>query len=275
MEEMDLSLSPAEIAARYAVLGEAKAKKPTAILIVLGMMAGALIALGSASTNTASYGITDTWTARMVCSLLFPFGLGCVMIIGAELFTGNCMITLPLMEKRCTALQMLRNWILVYTSNFVGAFLVALGCAWFGQMNYSDGLLAVYTMKVAIAKCNISFANGVVSGILCNFLVSLGVLMSISGKDATGRMLGAYLPVCFFVLCGFEHCVANMYYISAGLLAKAVPAYAELAIAKGLDLSALTVSNFLFGNLLPVTIGNIIGGGGLGLAMWFCYLRKH
>jgi len=275
MEEMDLSFTPAEIAARYAVVGEAKAKKPTAILIVLGMMAGALIALGSASTNTAVYGMTDTWTARTICALIFPFGLGCVMIIGAELFTGNCMITLPLLEKRCTALQMLRNWVLVYLSNFAGALLVAIGCALFGQMNYSDGLLAVYTIKVAIGKCNLPFANAVVSGILCNFLVSLGVLMSISGKDATGRMLGAYLPVAFFVLCGFEHCVANMYYISAGLLAKSVPAYAELAMAKGLDLSSLTVANFVFRNLVPVTIGNIIGGGGLGAAMWFCYLRKH
>ena len=88
-------------------------------------------------------------------------------------------------------------------------------------------------------------------------------------------MLGAYLPVCFFVLCGFEHCVANMYYISAGLMAKAVPAYAQLAVEKGLDLSALTVSNFLIGNLIPVTIGNIIGGAGLGWLMWFCHLRKH
>jgi len=272
---MDLSYSPAEIAARYAAAGEGKAKRATSLLIVLGMVAGALIAFGSAATNTAAYGIPNVWTARTICALLFPFGLGCVIIVGAELFTGNCLITISLLEKRCSAAQMLRSWTIVYLSNFVGALLVAAGCAWFGQMNYSDGLLAVYTMKVAVGKCNLSFGNAVVSGIMCNFLVSLGVLMGMSGKDTAGRIIGAYLPVAFFVLCGFEHCVANMYYISAGLMAKAVPAYAELAAATGLDLSSLTVSNFLLRNLVPVTIGNIIGGGGLGWIMWFCYLKKR
>ena len=272
---MELSYSPAEIAARYAAAGEGKAKRATSLLIVLGMVAGALIAFGSAATNTAAYGITDVWTARTICALLFPFGLGCVIIVGAELFTGNCLITISLLEKRCTLMQMIRSWVIVYLSNFAGALLVAAGCAWFGQMNYSGGLLAVYTMKVAVGKCTLPFANAVVSGILCNFLVSLGVLMGMSGKDTAGRIIGAYLPVAFFVLCGFEHCVANMYYISAGLMAKAVPAYAELAAASGLDLSALTVGNFVVKNLIPVTIGNIIGGGGLGAIMWFCYLKKR
>ena len=99
--------------------------------------------------------------------------------------------------------------------------------------------------------------------------------MSMSAKDTAGRILGAFLPVCYFVLCGFEHCVANMYYISAGLMAKAVPAYAELAGQSGLDLSSLTVSGFLVGNLLPVTIGNILGGVCLGAMMWFCHLKKR
>lgn len=272
---MELSLSPAEIAAKYAAVGTTKAKKPTILLIVLGILAGMLIALGSATTNTAVYGMEATWTARTICALIFPFGLGMVMIMGAELFTGNCMIITSVLDKRCSMMEMFRNWIIIYLSNFVGALIVAAGCAWFGQMDYSGGLLAVYTMKVAAGKCGISFANGVVMGILCNLLVSMGVLMSLAGKDATGRILGAYLPVSFFVLCGFEHCVANMYYISAGLMAKAVPAYAQLAVEKGLDLSALTVSNFLIGNLIPVTIGNIIGGAGLGWLMWFCHLRKH
>ena len=106
-------------------------------------------------------------------------------------------------------------------------------------------------------------------------LVCLGVLMAMSAKDTAGKILGAFLPVCYFVLCGFEHCVANMYYLSAGLMAKSVPAYAQLAAEAGVDLSALTLTNFLAGNLIPVTLGNILGGAALGWLMWFCHLKKH
>lgn len=272
---MESSLSPAEIAAKYAEVGAGKAKRSTSLLVVLGVLAGALIALGSAATNTAVYGIQDTWTARTICGLLFPFGLGMVVIMGAELFTGNCLITLSVLDKRCTFTQMLRSWVIVYLANFAGALAVAAGCAFFGQLNYSGGALAVYTMKVAAGKCAIPFGNGVVLGILCNLLVCLGVLMAMSAKDTTGKILGAFLPVCYFVLCGFEHCVANMYYISAGLMAKAVPAYAQLAAESGVDLSALTLTNFLAGNLIPVTLGNILGGAALGWLMWFCHLKKR
>ena len=270
---MEMYRSPAEIAEQYANAGAAKARKATGQLIVLGILAGMLIALGSAATNTAVYGMAETWTARMICSLLFPFGLGMVVVMGAELFTGNCLITISVLDKRCTVMEMVRNLVIVYFSNMVGALAVSAGCAFFGQMNYSGGQLAVYTMKVAAGKCVIPFQNGVVLGILCNVLVCLGVLMAMSAKDNTGRMVGAFLPVCFFVLCGFEHCVANMYYIPAGLMAEAVPAYAELAAAAGVDLSVLTVSNFVLGNLVPVTIGNIIGGAALGWLMWYCHLK--
>ncbi len=267
-------LSPAEIAAKYAEVGEGKAKRAPALLFVLGVLAGALIAFASAATNTAAYGVSDVWTARTVCGLLFPFGLAMVVLTGAELFTGNCLITISLLERRCTLAEMLKSWGIVYLANFAGALLVAAGCAWFGQLNYSDGALAVYTMKLAAGKCAISFQNGVVLGFLCNFLVCLGVLLALAAKDVTGKILGAFLPVCFFVLCGFEHSVANMYYIAAGLMAEAVPAYAQLAAEAGVDLSALTAGNFLLGNLLPVTVGNILGGCAVGWIMWFCYLRK-
>lgn len=268
------SFSPAEIAARYSQAGAGKAKRSAAQLILLGILAGALIALGSAATNTAAYGIQEPWIARTICSLLFPFGLGSVVIIGAELFTGNCLITISWLDRRCTLMEMLRSWVIVYLANFVGALLVAATCAWFGQMNYSNGALAVYTIKLAAAKCAIPFQNGVVLGFACNLLVCLGVLMAMSAKDTTGRILGAFLPVCFFVLCGFEHCVANMYYIGAGMMAMQVPAYAQLAAEAGLDLSHLTLSGFLMGNLLPVTIGNILGGAALGWIMWFCHLKN-
>lgn len=260
--------------ALYAQAGSAKTKRPTAQLVLLGILAGALIALGCAATNTAAYGIADTWTARMVCGLLFPFGLGMVIMSGAELFTGNCLIAISLLERQCTPAGMLRNWAIVYLSNFAGALLVAAGCTFFGQLNYSGGLLAVFTMKLAAGKCALPFQNAFVLAILCNLLVCLGVILAMTAKDTAGRFIGAFLPVCYFVICGFEHCVANMYYIPAGLMAKAVPAYAQLAAEMGVDLSALTVDGFLIGNLLPVTLGNIVGGAGIAALLWYCNRKK-
>ena len=267
-------LSPAQVTAAYAAAGSVKAKRPASQLILLGLLAGALIALGSAATNTAAYGISDPWTARLVCGLLFPFGLAMVVMSGAELFTGNCLIPISLLDRQCTLAGMLRNWIIVYVSNFAGALLVAAGCAWFGQMNYSGGQLAVFTMKLAAGKCALPFQNAFVLAVLCNFLVCLGVIIAMTGTDTTGRILGAFLPVSYFVICGFEHCVANMYYIPAGLMAKAVPAYAQLAADMGLDLSALTLGNFLLKNLLPVTLGNMTGGVALGALLWYCNKKR-
>ena len=266
--------TPAQVTALYAAAGAEKAGKPASVLILLGILAGTLIALGAAASNTASYGIADTWTARTVCGLLFPFGLGMVVATGAELFTGNCLISISVLDRRCSWRGMLRSWGIVYLSNFAGALLVAAGCAWFGQLNYSGGQLALFTMKLAAAKCAIPFQNGVVLGVFCNLLVCLGVVIAMSGRDTASRLMGAFLPVCYFVLCGFEHCVANMYYISAGLMAKAVPGYAQLAAEAGVDLSGLTVGGFLLGNLLPVTIGNLLGGVGLGALLWYCYRPK-
>ena len=269
----DAFRTPAQMAEGCAASGEAKTRKSAFALLLLGLLAGALIAFGSAATNTAVYGIADPWTARTVCALLFPFGLGMVILTGAELFTGNSLIVVALLSGRCTLGGMLRNWGIVYIANLLGSLLVAAGCAFFGQMNYSGGDLALYTMRMAANKCALPFLNAFVLGVMCNVLVCLAVVMASSGTDNASRLLGAYLPVCFFVLCGFEHSVANMYYIGAGLMARAVPAYARLALAAGLDLSALSVRGFLLGNLLPVTLGNIAGGMLVGWLFWACHLR--
>lgn len=268
-------LSPKELTAAYANAGAAKTKKSAADLLILGILAGALIALGCAATNTAAHGVADVGLARMICGLLFPFGLCMVIVTGAELFTGNSLIVISVLDRKATLPGMLRNWLLVYIGNFIGAVLVAYACASFGQLNYSGGQLAVYTIRIAAGKCTIPFANGVGLGIFCNVLVCLGVLMAMAAKDAAGRLMGAFIPVCYFVICGFEHCVANMYYIAAGLFAAANPAYSVLAVEAGIDLSVLTLSNFLLTNLLPVTLGNVIGGGAIGAIMWFAYLRKE
>lgn len=268
-------LSPKELTLQYAKAGAAKTSKSAGELFILAILAGALIALGCAATNTAAYGVENVGLARMICGLLFPFGLCMVIVTGAELFTGNSLIVISVLDGQCGVRAMVRNWVLVYLGNFVGAGLVAAGCVAFGQLNYSSGALAVYTIKLAAGKCGISFVNGVGLGIFCNLLVCLGVLMAMSAKDAAGRLMGAFLPVCYFVICGFEHCVANMYYITAGLLAAADPGYAALARQAGLDLSGLTVGNFLLGNLLPVTLGNILGGAALGALMWYAHGKER
>lgn len=267
-------LNPTEAIQSYAEAGKKKAERPIRKMFLLAVLAGLIIAFGGASTSTASHSIGNVSAARIISGLLFPFGLGIVMLLGAELFTGNCMIPVSVLEKKTTVGRMLRNWCVVYLGNFVGALLLAAGCAYFGQMNYSDGGLAVYTIKLAAGKCALSFPSGVVLGFFCNVLVCAGVLCSVSAKDASGRILGAYIPVAFFVICGFEHCIANMYYISAGLFAMSVPQYAQLASEAGIDTSMLTWGNFLARNLLPVTVGNILGGASLGATMWAGHIKK-
>ena len=266
--------TPKECAANYASAGAAKTRLPLPKLFLLAVLAGFFIAMGGAVTNTAAHSIGNVGAARLVCGLLFPFALPMVVLTGAELFTGNTLIIISVLDTQATVAGMLRNWSVVYLGNTVGAILVAAGCAYGGQFNYSGGQLAVFTMKLAAGKCALPVGSAVILGILCNILVTAGVLLSLSAKDLTGRVVGAYLPVAFFVICGFEHCIANLYYIPAGLFAKAVPAYAALAAESGVELSALTWSSFLLRNLLPVTAGNIIGGMGMGALYWYCHGRK-
>lgn len=266
--------TPQECAANYAAAGHAKTRAPGGKLFLLAVLAGFFIAMGGAVTNTAAHTIANVGAARIVCGLLFPFGLAMVVLTGAELFTGNTLITISVLDGQATAAGMLRNWAIVYLGNAVGAVLVAAGCAFGGQLNYSAGQLAVFTIRLAAGKCALSPASAVILGIFCNVLVTAGVLLSLSAKDLTGRVVGAYLPVAFFVICGFEHCVANLFYIPAGLFARSVPAYAALAAEAGVDSTALTWGNFLLRNLLPVTAGNILGGAGMGGLFWYCHGRK-
>jgi len=266
--------TPGEITENYSNTGAKKATAPVLQLILLGILAGFIIAVGSAATNTATHTITDSAVSRIIYGLLFPFGLGMVIVLGAELFTGNNMIIISVLDGKAKISGMLRNWLIVYFANFFGAVLLAAGCAFFGQFNYSDGGLAVYTMNVALKKSTMTFENAVVLGIFCNLLVCIGVLCSLSAKSTSGRIIGAYIPIAFFVLSGFEHSIANMYYISAGLFAKLVPSYAAKAIEMGVNLEMLTWSNMIFKNLIPVTLGNTIGGLLIGIIFWACYLRK-
>ena len=264
-------LTPSEFLDSYCEIGYKKARSPAGRILLLAILAGILIGMGAVVSNTSSHALENLSVARVVCGFLFPFGLVMVLFTGAELFTGNCLITIPVLERRVAWTGMLRNLCWVYIGNLIGAVLLAAVIVYSGQLNLSDGALAVCTIRTAAAKCSLSFGRAVVLGILCNVLVCIGVMCGLCAKSAAGRTLGAFLPVCFFVICGFEHCVANMYYIPAGLLALEVPHYAELAREAGVAVESLTWSRFFLQNLLPVTVGNLMGGCGFAALIWSVY----
>jgi formate/nitrite transporter len=242
-------------------------------MFLLGILAGLMIGLGAAAANTAAHGIADAGLARLVMGLLFPFGLGIVVVTGMELFTGACLLPISVLDRKASPGGMLKSWLFVYLGNFTGGFLVSAACVFAGRLGYSGDGLAAFTIRAAAAKCALPFGSALVSGVFCNLLVCMGVLMALAAQDVPGRIMGAYLPVAFFVICGFEHSVANMFYVPAGLLALRVPAYAGKAAELGIGVEALTWGRFFAANLLPVTLGNIIGGSGLAIVMWACHLR--
>jgi formate/nitrite transporter len=266
--------TPQEVTANYADAGAAKTHFPIWKMLLLGILSGLIIGFAAAAANTAAHGIADAGIARLVMGLIFAFGLGMVVVSGAELFTGNCLIPISVLEGKSSLAGMLKNWFFVYAGNFAGGLLLAGGGVFLGQLNYSANALAAFTIRVAAAKCALPFAAALASGFFCNFLVCLGVFLALTSKDVPGRFMGTYMPVAFFVICGFEHSVANMYYIPAGLFALRVPAYAAKAAELGVNTAALSWGNCFAANLLPVTLGNIAGGAAFASMMWVCHLYK-
>ena len=254
-----------------------KANLPLGKMILLGIMAGAFIALGGATSSTAVHSISDVGLARTLAGAIFPVGLMMIVFVGGELFTGNCLITMAVLDKKVKLSQMLRNLVVVYFSNLVGALIVDLLIVYTGNLDYTNGLLGAYTIKVAIAKANIDPVKGVVSGILCNVLVCMAILMAGAAKDIAGKVWAIFFPIWAFVVGGFEHCVANMFYIPAGILAANNPVYVakaeEVYGITAAQCENLTVLQSLH-NFIPVTIGNIIGGAVFVGVMYFLIYKK-
>lgn len=266
--------SPAEMAANYSNVAKAKANMVWGKMLVLGILAGAFIAFGGIAATTVAVSIPYASLGKFLGACVFPGGLAMVVLAGGELFTGNCLLSIGWLQKDIKFSGMVRNLVIVFFANFIGGLLVAAGVVFSHQVGLFDNGLAVSVISTAVAKCNLTFGDTLIRGILCNFLVSLAVWITFAAKDVAGKVLGLFFPVMIFVLCGFEHCVANMYFIGAGLFAKMVPAYAQAALAAGVDMTGLTVGGFI-SNLIPATIGNIIGGAiCVGAAYWFIYLRK-
>ena len=274
----NLMNTPAEIIEANVKAGEGKGNLPLGKMILMGMLAGAFIAIGGAASNTAAHAIENVGVARTVAGAIFGVGLMLVVFMGAELFTGNCLMITSVMDKKITWAKAIRNLVVVYFSNLLGALIFDALLVYSGNLNYTSGLLGAYTIKVAIGKIALSPMQCITSGILCNILVCFAVLMAVAAKDIVGKIWAIFLPIWAFVICGFEHCVANMFYIPAGMMAKANPVYVEKAIeAYGLtmeQIEGLTAINSL-ANFIPVTIGNIIGGMiFVGLPMYMIHKKK-
>lgn len=269
-------LSPKEVADRYVSVGRGKTALPIGRMLILGMMAGVFIALAAVAANTAMSTVANPSLAKLAAACVFPGGLAMVLLAGSELFTGNCLLVIPLLQRQISWGGMLRNWLFVYLGNLLGSLLVVGLVSLGGQWSLFSGQLAVTTIKVASGKLALSFPSALALGVCCNFLVCVAVWISFAADSVGGKLAGLFFPILFFVLAGFEHSVANMYYIPAGLVAAANPDFAALAAAAGVDMSRLSWSGFFLGNLLPVTLGNILGGSLLvGCVYWYCYLSGN
>jgi formate/nitrite transporter len=258
--------------------GIAKAQMPLLRLLLLSMLAGAFIALGAHASSVAAHDISNVGLLRLVTGCVFPIGLILIVVVGGELFTGNCLMVEALCDRQIGLGGWLRNLALVYVGNLIGSLLIVAVLGLANAFNFTDGALGAHAIRIALAKTGLPFAVAVGSGILCNILVCAAVLAATSARDIAGKTLALWFPIMTFVLAGFEHCVANMYYIPAGMLARLNPQYAaraqELFGATAEQLASLDVTAFL-GNLLPVTIGNLMGGILVGLVTWFAFKNKR
>lgn len=256
--------SPAQVLEANLKAGEAKSKLPLLKCMLLGIMAGAFIAFGGASSNAAIHNIADQGLAKTLAGCIFPVGLMMIVFVGGELFTGDCLMIAGVVDKRFSVLSMIKTLVIVFFSNMAGAVLIAVLVYHSGLLDYTNGALGAFTIKVAYGKATIAPFRAVCSGILCNILVCMAVLMATAAKDIVGKVWAIFFPICAFVIGGWEHCVANMFYIPAGIIASMNEHYVarveELYGITADQIAAdLTVTGFV-SNLLPVTIGNILGG---------------
>ena len=257
-----LMLSQPETVAFGIAMGEKKAKAGWVRQIVLAFWAGAFIAFAAEGSNMAAFNLLarpETYgLGKCLAGTIFPVGLMLVMLTGAELFTGNTLMCMALAEKRITLAAMLRNWLFVYIGNFLGSLFLA-------HMIVTSG-------HIAASKVALDFLPAFYLGLMCNWLVCLAVWFCWSARSQTGKMLGIFFPIWLFITSGFEHSVANMYYIPAGIMAAGNELFAKASGLSAEALASLTWSNFAINNLIPVTLGNIAGGAlFVGMIHWWTH----
>jgi formate transporter len=269
-------LLPSSMAQLAEDVGIRKANMDAIRMFVLAVMAGSFIAFGaifatvvatSGSGPALSYGVN-----KLLVGLSFCLGLILVIIGGAELFTGNNLIVMAWVSGKVGTPRVVRNWVIVYAGNFVGALLTALAMYLAKQYESAGGSVGQTALNIAHAKAGLDFVQAVVLGIMCNALVCLAIWLTFSARTTVDKIAAIIFPITAFVAAGFEHCVANMYFIPIGLFIKEFDS--TFVTNQGVDVVDLTWGNFLVNNLLPVTIGNIIGGAVMAAVVhWFVYVR--
>jgi formate/nitrite transporter len=244
--------SPREIAERVESIGVVKARLPLLSQITLGVLAGGFIGLGALYFTLVTSDTNLTFgAARLLGGLAFSLGLILVVVAGAELFTGNNLLVMAWVSRRITTGELLRNWLVVYLANFAGALGLVLLVLWSQHWHMNGDAVGANAVKIAAAKASLPFWVAFFRAILCNVLVCLAVWLALAGRSVIDKMFAIVFPISAFVAAGFEHSVANMYFIPLGILLKD---QLSAAGSEGLSWAALWT------NLLPVTLGNIVGG---------------
>lgn len=272
-------LTPAEITIAAIETGVKKVRTNRTNQFILAILAGVFIAFAAEGSNMAAFnllGKPETYgLGKALAGSIFGTGLMLVVVAGGELFTGNSLIMAGVLEKKITVKELLNNWFFVYLGNFVGSMLIAYMMVNSGLFNSGANALGGMTIKIAAAKTSLDFMPAFYLGLMCNWLVCLAVWMSYGSKDLIGKIFAIFFPIWLFITSGFEHSIANMYYIPAGILSKSNPAWVQASGLSVEQLANLNWQTFITVNLLPVTIGNIVGGAIFAAGCyWFVY-RKN
>jgi formate/nitrite transporter len=271
--------TPTEILAFTSDVGIAKIRRRIPSLLILSFLAGAFVAFASEGSNMAAYNLLDKaetyGLGRVLAGAVFGTALMLIICAGGELFTGNTLIIVTVLDRKVTVRQMLMNWLLVYIGNFIGSICIVWMMYQTGLFNSSGGLLGGMTIKIAANKTSLSFLSVFLLGIMCNWLVCLAIWVSFGAREIAGKILAIFFIILLFVISGFEHSVANMYYIPAGILAKQNPQWLAMSQVPVDQLAGLTWVNFFVKNLIPVTLGNIVGGAGMVGTLYWLSLGKR
>lgn len=257
--------SPMEIARNYIEIGIHKVRLSALKMLLLGILAGMFIGFAGIASTAGAVTIENPSVARLISAILFPAGMAMVLVAGSELFTGNNLIILAFLEKRVKLHEMLKNWLFVFLGNFIGAVIVAALVVYGHIPDLYQGELAKSMITIAEKRLNIPFMDALIRGILCNVLVCIAIWAAFAAKTVSGKLMMSFWPVMIFVLCGFQHSIADIYFCMAGIFTAQ-----EYEIAS----NGLHIGRFLINNLIPVTIGNTLGGAGIvGVGYWAVYLR--
>jgi len=257
----EMSKKPQQIAETISTTGINKTQLDSSRILILALLAGAYVGFGgqfaiTIAVDAAKY--TGLGISKAIMGIVFSLGLILVVLGGAELFTGNCLMCLPVLGGKVKLRELARNWAIVYLGNFLGSICLVYIIFNAGLYEMGSNALGITTLGIANSKVNLTFTQAFYRGIACNWLVCLGVWLATSAEDTTGKILACIFPIMAFVGSGYEHSVANMFFVPMGIMLKEVPG---LVVQSGLNLSNLNWLSFIVKNLIPVTLGNIVGGG--------------